>query len=239
MNSKLLVIMPVYNTELYVDQAINSVLQQENVNLDLCLIDDCSTDNSFNIINTYKFNNNVIILKNKVNRGTYYCRNKALKLLHTNQYQYFTTHDSDDVSSINRYYHMIKMFDDDVSCVSSVYSRIYSKYINHSMIDIQKGRVQTDPGNGIGMYNIDVFNNIGYYDNNRFGADTDYFNRCNAWSSLNNKKIKKLKHVLYYARSRDDNLNTIHSNRSEYARKIKIDLMTMMYNKNFWRNSFN
>ncbi|OQS57845.1 glycosyl transferase family A, partial [Actinobacillus suis] len=42
------IIMPVYNAEEYIEEAIKSVLNQTYSNWELILVDDCSTDNSCN-----------------------------------------------------------------------------------------------------------------------------------------------------------------------------------------------
>ncbi|VEI48624.1 Putative lipooligosaccharide biosynthesis protein [Actinobacillus equuli] len=47
------IIMPVYNAEEYIEEAIKSVLNQTYSNWELILVDDCSTDNSCNVIQKY------------------------------------------------------------------------------------------------------------------------------------------------------------------------------------------
>lgn len=53
-NKKISVIMPSYNHEKYLKQAIDSVLKQTYENFELIILDDCSTDNSDKIIKSYK-----------------------------------------------------------------------------------------------------------------------------------------------------------------------------------------
>ncbi len=47
------IIIPVYNSETFLKRTINSVLEQSYKNWELLLIDDCSSDNSFKIIEDY------------------------------------------------------------------------------------------------------------------------------------------------------------------------------------------
>ena len=44
------VIMPAYNAEKYIQEAINSILHQTFADYELIIIDDCSNDNTVNII---------------------------------------------------------------------------------------------------------------------------------------------------------------------------------------------
>ena len=44
------IIIPLYNTEKYIEKAINSVINQTYKNWQLIVIDDCSTDDSLNIV---------------------------------------------------------------------------------------------------------------------------------------------------------------------------------------------
>lgn len=54
MRPKISVIVPIYNAELYLEQCIESVLNQTLRDIELLLIDDGSTDNSFLICEKYK-----------------------------------------------------------------------------------------------------------------------------------------------------------------------------------------
>ncbi|OYO42965.1 teichuronic acid biosynthesis glycosyltransferase TuaG [Lachnotalea glycerini] len=73
------VIMPTYNSSKYIETAIHSVLIQE-VPLELIIIDDCSTDNTSNLLMKYKNNHNIIYIKNEENLGVARSRNKGVGL---------------------------------------------------------------------------------------------------------------------------------------------------------------
>jgi hypothetical protein len=72
---KVSVVMTVYNKEQYVEFAIKSVLNQSYKNLELIIIEDCSTDNSLQIVNKFQGIENVKIICNKQNSGCYVSRN--------------------------------------------------------------------------------------------------------------------------------------------------------------------
>ena len=50
---KVSVIIPVYNNEEYLEECLNSVINQTLDDLEIICIDDGSTDNSLNILNEY------------------------------------------------------------------------------------------------------------------------------------------------------------------------------------------
>ncbi len=73
------IITPVYNSEAFLKQTIESVLIQTYTNWELILIDDCSTDCSVSIINNYsKKNNRVVLLTNNTNCGPAATRNVGI-----------------------------------------------------------------------------------------------------------------------------------------------------------------
>lgn len=71
MNTKCSVLLPVYNGELFLRQALDSVLSQEYIDFDIIIVDDCSTDSSQEIILEYKekAGDKIKLLKNEVNLG--------------------------------------------------------------------------------------------------------------------------------------------------------------------------
>lgn len=79
MNSPLIsIIVPVYNTEKYLDQCIQSVLAQTYTNWELLLIDDGSTDSSGAICDKYAGEDNRIRVFHKANGGVSSARNLGL-----------------------------------------------------------------------------------------------------------------------------------------------------------------
>lgn len=75
---KISIIVPIYNSERYIERLIKSVLMQNYENYELILIDDGSTDNSYDIIKKYE-NENVKILTKK-NEGVGITRKLGFKL---------------------------------------------------------------------------------------------------------------------------------------------------------------
>lgn len=71
--------MPSYNTGRFIKDTIESVLVQSYCNWELIIVDDCSTDNTDEIINQYLVDERIRYIKNDINSGAAISRNRALK----------------------------------------------------------------------------------------------------------------------------------------------------------------
>ena len=74
-NIKFSIIMPAYNVEDSIEESINSVLNQTYSNFELIIIDDCSTDNTYNIVKKYY---NIKLFQTPVNSRQGAARNIGL-----------------------------------------------------------------------------------------------------------------------------------------------------------------
>ena len=87
------VIIPVYNTEKYLNKCIKSVIDQKHNKTEIILIEDCSTDSSLKVCNSFKNNPLVNIIRHKKNLGVSISRNDGI-LAAKGEYILFL--DSDD-----------------------------------------------------------------------------------------------------------------------------------------------
>lgn len=89
------IVTPVYNAERFLDKTITSVIDQRYLAFEYLLIDDCSTDNSSDIIRKFELKDKrVKYIKLSENSGAAVARNKGLELA---KGQYIAFLDSDDV----------------------------------------------------------------------------------------------------------------------------------------------
>jgi teichuronic acid biosynthesis glycosyltransferase TuaG len=89
------IIIPLYNSEKFIKDTINSVLFQTYTNWEVIIVDDCSTDNSVEIILKIIDNNsNIRLIKLENNVGSAQSRNTALELANG---RFITFLDSDDI----------------------------------------------------------------------------------------------------------------------------------------------
>lgn len=75
---KVSVMIPVYNQEDYVKECLDSILSQDYQNIELVVIDDCSTDSTKEVLQSYQGNSKVKLVFNDVNLGMTRNADKAL-----------------------------------------------------------------------------------------------------------------------------------------------------------------
>lgn len=88
------IIIPVYNSEKYIGQCIDSFLSQTYQNIELILIDDGSKDNSLSILKSYQeMNQGIVFVYSQENEGVASTRNKGVSYAHG---EYIMFADNDD-----------------------------------------------------------------------------------------------------------------------------------------------
>lgn len=99
-NDFISIITPTYNSSLYIAETIESVINQSYKEFELILVDDCSNDNTVDIIKSYITKDNRIkLIENKINSGAAFSRNIAIA---KSNHNYLAFIDSDDVWDRNK-----------------------------------------------------------------------------------------------------------------------------------------
>lgn len=179
--NKISVVLPVYNGEKRISKAIESILNQTYQNFELIIVNDCSTDNTLQIISKYaSMDSRITILSNKINQKLPQTLNNGFAIA-TGEYLTWT---SDDNS-----YHptafskMVEVLNtrQDVELVYADYSIVD---MNGNIIKIIKEDNPEDIlyHNIIGacfLYRRSLAEKVGMYDPNTFLAeDYEFFIRC-------------------------------------------------------------
>lgn len=73
------IIMPSYNTAKFISSTIKSVLAQTYTNWELIIVDDCSTDNTDEVVEPFLSDSRICYMKNEKNSGAAVSRNRALR----------------------------------------------------------------------------------------------------------------------------------------------------------------
>ena len=198
------VIMPVYNSEKYLNEAIDSILNQTYKNIELIIIDDGSSDNSVKLIREYK-SSKIKFYQNEKNMGVSATRNKAIDL---SKGKYIALLDSDDISPLYRIEKEVEFLEKNVDfgLVGGHYQRFKTnkfftrkKTIKHSLI-LEENKVRV---NFVGsfaastvMFRTDIVkNNNLYFDSSlKMAEDFDLWRRISFFSKVTN--LNEL--LLYY-----------------------------------------
>jgi len=101
------VILPAYNAEKTIREAIDSVLEQTFRDFELIIINDGSTDSTHSIISDYK-DNRIVYLQNDGNKGLIYTLNRGLE---TSKGEYIIRMDADDICFPHRFEKQIRFMD--------------------------------------------------------------------------------------------------------------------------------
>lgn len=174
-NEKVSVILPAYNAGNGIQIAIESILSQTWENIELLVVDDCSTDNTFEIAKSYEQKDNrVKVFSTPQNSGPYVARNIALQAATGD---FVTVNDADDWSHEKKLetqaMHLIQH--PSIIANTSAHSRLTEdlllyrrgtpgKYIFPNMSSIMFRRKP-------------VMESLGFWDSVRFAADGEFKRR--------------------------------------------------------------
>ena len=181
---KLTVIMPVFNGEKYLSEAINSVLQQTFSDFYFLIFNDNSTDNTLNILNDFALKDSRIkVFSTKENFGPGKLRNQGIDLATT---PYIAFLDADDIALPNRFEKQITFLENNSEyglCGSwfTVFGDKKEKVIKHA-VEHEYLKVQFLHSCGLGnstvMFKKMALNNLRF--ENEFFVAEDYA----LWSEL-------------------------------------------------------
>ncbi|MDP4195856.1 MAG: glycosyltransferase [Bacteroidota bacterium] len=139
---KVSILIPLFNGEKYISDAINSALKQTWKNIEIIVVDDGSNDDSFNIVSN--FSSDIIKVYRQDNLGACAARNKAFELSTGDYIQYL---DADDLLSENKIEDQLKHFKiHDDSIISSCK---WKRYHNGSEIFYKRREIDRSYENPI------------------------------------------------------------------------------------------
>ena len=111
--------MPTYNRSEMMQRAVNSVLAQDYPNFELLIVDDCSPDNTWQVLNDlYGEHPQIRLFRQEKGQGACAARNMAIKAAAG---EFVTGIDDDDEFLPNRLSSMMAAYDDQYSCVVTGY----------------------------------------------------------------------------------------------------------------------
>ena len=165
LNDKISVIIPTYNRGKSIIQSINSVLDQTYHNLEILIVDDCSTDDTEYLISKID-DPRVKYIKLKENKGASFARNIGIKI---STGKYITFQDSDDIYKANKiekqYINLIKKNSDFDFCkiclhINNSFKVIFPRQYQQRSIAKKKIIEELCNGNFISTQSILVKNTV-------------------------------------------------------------------------------
>lgn len=140
------VIIPNYNHAKYLDQRIQSVLNQTYRNIEVIILDDCSTDNSIDVINQYKSDPRVSkIIVNKENSGNTFLQWD--KGIHFAQGELIWIAESDDYCELNMLEILVNAISKKQSASFAYSTTWYVDETGKKWTRFKEGRTQCVSGN--------------------------------------------------------------------------------------------
>jgi glycosyltransferase involved in cell wall biosynthesis len=176
---KVTVIIPAFNAERVIGTALESVLNQTWANLEVLVVDDCSTDATVEIIKEYeRKDSRVRLIQAETNGGPYVARNLAL-LEATGQF--VTCHDADDwshpkkielqVIHLMENHHLIGNTTEQARATSDLVFYRRGKFGKYIFPNMSSFMFRREP----------VMEAIGFWDSVRFDGDTEFIHRIRKW----------------------------------------------------------
>jgi glycosyltransferase involved in cell wall biosynthesis len=200
---KVSVLMPVYNAERYLKQAVDSILDQTFTDFELIAINDGSTDKSGEILDYYKGIDDRVIVVQRENKGLVATLNEAIELA---KGEYLARQDSDDISFSTRLEKQVAVLDADnemvlVTGAFEVFDEqdefLYREVLPADDEDIKRAMYLRNPiGHGSVMFRKSVCINAGMY-SDECGPTEDF----ELWTRLARKgKFTALEAAMFHWR---------------------------------------
>lgn len=192
------VIIPVHNGEKYIQEAIDSVLNQAYPAIEIIVINDGSTDNSDQIIRNLKTD---VRYFNRENRGPSNARNDGIK---DASGKYIAFLDVDDLWPDNNLSLLVQELEENSEVdVVRGYSQLFTDRPDGEKEYLGNPEESFRFYIGAGLYRASVFNKVGLFDSALiYGEDVDWYNRANEL----NIRIKWLNEVTLFVRRHGDNM---------------------------------
>lgn len=108
------VIMPLYNASKYLNLTIDSILRQTYTNFELIVVDDCSTDDSYDKVAAIN-DKRIKLYRNEENYGIAYTRNRAIDLANG---EYIAIMDDDDIAPVYRLKEEVEYLDKETDVIA-------------------------------------------------------------------------------------------------------------------------
>jgi glycosyltransferase involved in cell wall biosynthesis len=227
---KVTVLMPVYNGQKYLKEAIESILNQTFEDFEFLIINDGSTDKSEDIIEEYKKKDSRIIYKkNEKNLGLIKTLNSGLAVACG---EYIIRMDSDDVSELNRIEKQVQFLDkySDIGVLGSWFD-----FINDSLevkwpTDNEDIKVQLFHRTAIGHPTVALRRSVLLDNNITYDINFPHAEDYNLWIDLLNiTKFTNYPEILFHYRAHQNQISIVYRDKqNETVDKVRLKALNYL-----------
>ncbi|OIQ22725.1 glycosyltransferase [Lacinutrix sp. MedPE-SW] len=202
------VVLPVYNVERYIKEALDSVLKQTIQDFEILVIDDCSTDDTIKIVEAYN-EDRIKIVRKEENKGLIHSLNLGFGFARG---KYIARMDGDDINNLTRFEKQLQVLENQpqiIACGSWVqyfgsHNTIIKHRKNHDAIVAQM-LIKCPMSLGCCMLRTTAVKSIMFNKDKIHVEDYDFWSRI-AWSG----KLYNIPEILYYYRSHENQVSTLY-----------------------------
>lgn len=238
------VIVPVYNSEKYLDQCLTSLINQTLKSIEIIIINDGSTDKSLKIIDRYNSNYDNVKVYNQTNHGLFYSRKQGLKHATGEYVGWVDSDDFVDSSMFEILYNTAKKNNSDlVYCNYKFYpqkiktkEKWFHEYVGEKNVDFVERNSQ--PWNKLAKKDL--------LDRLKIG---DLFEKCfdEAYIKvlLNAKNPISVDKKLYFYRVGNSTMSSSYKNVEHYlnfiqsSKNLKVAMSDLCNSSPYWNEYFN
>ena len=181
------IIMTAFNAKDYIETAVESILRQSYRFLELIIVDDCSTDGTWDIIQSFaQKDQRVRPMRQVLNAGTYLAKNKALLMA---KGDFVMCHDADDWSHPQRLERQLQPLLEDKKLIATVSNWVrltdQGRFVSRSVFPLSR----LNPSSLL-FRRTAVMKKVGFWDAVRTGADSEFNHRVKL--AFGHHRVKKV-----------------------------------------------
>ena len=184
------VIIPAWNSAKWLPTTLRGLQKQSWRNLEIIVVDDCSSDNTLDVAKSFaESDSRIKVLANDSNRGAYASRNLALEF---SEGAYITVHDADDWSHPRKIEMQVNHLVQNPDIAANLSQSVRVEPDN-LMFYAQYGReIMRQNSSSVMFARNTVFERLGYWDEVKFGADTEFHHRIRSSFGPDSAPVAKL-----------------------------------------------
>ncbi len=184
------VIIPAWNSAKWLPTTIRGLQKQSWRNLEIIVVDDCSSDDTLRVARALAQEDpRIQVLANHTNRGAYASRNFALEI---SSGAYITVHDADDWSHPRKIERQVNHLVQNPDIVANLSQSVRIEPDN-LMFFAQYGReIMRQNSSSVMFTRNTVFKELGYWDEVKFGADTEFHHRIRSAFGPDSAPVAKI-----------------------------------------------